>query len=417
MAKVLILADDFTGALDTGVQFAAKGVATQVVTNPNYNFDTVSEKIEVIVFDTETRHVSPDSAYEMVYRAASLAKKIGIAYFYKKTDSALRGNIGAELTALMDATGAKRLHFIPAFPRMGRITQGGIQYVNSVPVAESIFGKDPFNPVVCSCVSEIIKQQSDRKTSNVKEGEKFPQQNGIFIYDVSTDENLKNIADSLAKRQELHFLAGCAGFASVLPALLNLEGAIPKIEKLPPHLLVICGSVNPITVAQLEEAEKAGAPRFRILPEQKLEPSWLQSSEATSALNNWEKACRKNEICILDTNDLPGTEDTSHYASAHNFPLEEVRVRISSNMGAMVEQLLERDLNCTLMITGGDTLLGVMNQIGVDQITPVGELITGVVLSRISFQGKEYPVISKSGGFGSQSLLIDLMKIIRKYGN
>ena len=30
MKKVIIIADDFTGALDTGVQFAGKGIATTV---------------------------------------------------------------------------------------------------------------------------------------------------------------------------------------------------------------------------------------------------------------------------------------------------------------------------------------------------------------------------------------------------
>ena len=34
MGKLLLIADDFTGALDTGVQFAARGAATSVVTDP-----------------------------------------------------------------------------------------------------------------------------------------------------------------------------------------------------------------------------------------------------------------------------------------------------------------------------------------------------------------------------------------------
>ena len=32
MVKLLIIADDFTGALDTGIQFVNKGIATQVFT-------------------------------------------------------------------------------------------------------------------------------------------------------------------------------------------------------------------------------------------------------------------------------------------------------------------------------------------------------------------------------------------------
>ena len=34
-AKLLVVADDFTGGLDTGVQFARQGIATRVVVNPD----------------------------------------------------------------------------------------------------------------------------------------------------------------------------------------------------------------------------------------------------------------------------------------------------------------------------------------------------------------------------------------------
>ena len=57
MVKLLIIADDFTGALDTGVQFAAGGAETRVVTNTDYDFDSVDENVQVLVLDAETRHL------------------------------------------------------------------------------------------------------------------------------------------------------------------------------------------------------------------------------------------------------------------------------------------------------------------------------------------------------------------------
>ena len=100
MVKLLIIADDFTGALDTGVQFAARGAATRVVTDLAYDF-TLADA-EVLVMVAETRHLPPEEAYDVVYRTARNAREAGIPYIYKKTDSALRGNIGSELTAVMD---------------------------------------------------------------------------------------------------------------------------------------------------------------------------------------------------------------------------------------------------------------------------------------------------------------------------
>ena len=38
MILLLIIADDFTGALDTGVQFAARGARTEVVVDPQIDF-------------------------------------------------------------------------------------------------------------------------------------------------------------------------------------------------------------------------------------------------------------------------------------------------------------------------------------------------------------------------------------------
>ena len=53
-------------------------------------------------------------------------------------------------------------------------------------------------------------------------------------------------------------MAGCAGFGSVLPQLLGMkkQETVPA-PKLDPRLLVICGSVNTITLAQLDRAENA----------------------------------------------------------------------------------------------------------------------------------------------------------------
>lgn len=54
MVKLLIIADDFTGALDTGVQFAARGAATRVVTDLAYDFTLADAEVLVMVAETGT---------------------------------------------------------------------------------------------------------------------------------------------------------------------------------------------------------------------------------------------------------------------------------------------------------------------------------------------------------------------------
>ena len=62
------------------------------------------------------------------------------ARIYKKTDSLLRGNIGAELRALCDAAGSGPLVFAPAYPTGGRTTIDGIHRLEGIPVADASAG-------------------------------------------------------------------------------------------------------------------------------------------------------------------------------------------------------------------------------------------------------------------------------------
>ena len=78
MIKLLVIADDFTGGLDTGVQFAAHGIRTRVVTNPSADFNLAADGAEVLVVVAETRHIPAYRAYDMVYRVALAGTKLGL---------------------------------------------------------------------------------------------------------------------------------------------------------------------------------------------------------------------------------------------------------------------------------------------------------------------------------------------------
>ena len=98
MIHLFVIADDFTGALDTGVQFASYGAATKVVVGTGLQALEADAQTQVLVVDAETRHLPAAQAYDTVYRLVRWAKEKKIGCIYKKTDSALRGNIGAELS-------------------------------------------------------------------------------------------------------------------------------------------------------------------------------------------------------------------------------------------------------------------------------------------------------------------------------
>ena len=192
MIQLLICADDLTGAMDTGVQFAKKGIRTEVLVGRQVDFDRIDPAVQVLVVDTETRHTSPAEAEEAIYRLVVRGLEAGIRYYYKKTDSALRGNIGAELGGMLRA-GGKPLFFFPAFPKNGRTTSKGIQMVNGVPVAESVFGKDPFEPVRHSRVRDIIGEQSQARVRDCLPGDALAPtcEDDILVCSAETDHELE----------------------------------------------------------------------------------------------------------------------------------------------------------------------------------------------------------------------------------
>lgn len=418
MIRLLIIADDFTGALDTGVQFAACGAATRVITDRGADLSRYADVCEVLVVDAETRHLSAAEAYVIVSNIVSQAVRLGIAHIFKKTDSALRGNIGAELTAVLEASGEKQLPFLPAFPQMNRRTVEGIHYIGDKPVAESVFGADPFEPVTHSAVSEVIAEQSTVAVTScpvLHPGEAGSNNPGIVVFDASTLEDLSGTAQQLYAEKKLHIMAGCAGFGSVLPKLLHLGTGEPSpMPELDPNFLVICGSVNPITVAQSDYAEKEGFLRIRLIPEQKLEPEHWVSKEGELEFQTLRNLLNQYPRRIVDTNDFGGNKPTADYAEKHGMSIEDVRQAVSRSIGYLVSRLFPDPNLGTLLITGGDTLRQCMDYMDIREIEPLRELDSGVVLSRFAYQGYNRYVISKSGGFGKEDLFLRLADLIAR---
>ena len=91
--KLLVIADDFTGAVDTGAQFKAKDVLIRVG-GEEALLPGTDRQTQVLILDAETRHMGAEEAYWTIYQIVSRAVELGISCIYKKTDSGLRGISG-----------------------------------------------------------------------------------------------------------------------------------------------------------------------------------------------------------------------------------------------------------------------------------------------------------------------------------
>ena len=227
MVRTMLIADDLTGALDAGVCLLPG--RTVVITAPGHLGEgELRAPAETLCVNAGTRHLPAALAAERVGDLVGVARAAGVGTVVKKTDSALRGNVGAELAAAWRASGAGRLHFIPALPSMGRVTKGGLHYIGGVRVSESVFGRDPFEPVRWSSVPRIIAEQADVPVTSVAEGEPAPLGfEGIVVYDATSDGAIDARVRELRAAGELSVVAGCAGLAASLSRLLSPRGATP----------------------------------------------------------------------------------------------------------------------------------------------------------------------------------------------
>lgn len=410
MVELLIIADDFTGALDTGIQFAKKGIETQVVADTKIEDIAISDTAQVLVIDLETRPLTRGAAYSAVEEITRWAIMNKIETIYKKTDSALRGNIGAELKAVVDMA-QHNLYFIPAFPEMNRITVCGVHYIEGTPLHESMFGKDPFEPVKFSYIPDIIEAEEEASVCCIGRDEAVRDcleqyKVGIIVFDAQTDRDIRKRAEELKTCNQLKFLAGCAGFASVLPEVLGLKGGGGKSYKKKKGMYVACGSLNPITKKQIEFATRRGFIEIKLTSEQKLNPEYYETKEGHQFLEAMEQICKENPRIIVDTFDQ-NSRDTIKFAEKMGMCRSDIRFSIARCHGIILKYLLDRGMDYTLFMTGGDTLMGFMKSLEKPELSPICEISQGVVLSKLKWNGKEQQVISKSGGFGQEDVLVE----------
>jgi len=146
--RIVIIADDLTGALDSAAPFAKRGLVTRVAALPATGRVSGAESLHdarVIAVNTESRHLEPAAAAEAVRRAV-LDYAAGAAILFKKVDSTLRGNVASETVAALEASARRNVIFAPAFPAQGRVTRAGVVYVHGVPLAQTEFVKDALSP-------------------------------------------------------------------------------------------------------------------------------------------------------------------------------------------------------------------------------------------------------------------------------
>jgi uncharacterized protein YgbK (DUF1537 family) len=405
MHTLLILADDLTGALDTAVQAAEKGIPVRVYRSPESAGAFPPEGTGVLAINTATRHLGPEDSKAVIDMCLDRWKDI--PFVYKKTDSALRGNIGAELEALLRGRGGP-LPFIPAWPGMGRTTEGGRQYINGIPLEESDMACDALNPLRHGFIPDIIAEQSALPVSLVPAPLPQPPLAGpgawsggrVVIFDARTGEDLRAAAAFLMKNKLLGASAGCAGFAEALMDVLPFPAAetAGRPERFPKRpLLIVSGSRHRASVAQLRAALEEGVPGV------------TAGGESRAGLREEIRRCagfiREQGVSIAGTRlsmteaGVRGGEDGTSAEHA------------AASLAVFVRGVMEETGPLHLAVFGGDTLLRVMEALAYEYLVPQETLQSGVAVSLAVGRSGSVYIVTKAGAFGGR----DLIQNIRGY--
>lgn len=426
MIKLAIVADDLTGANDTGVQFAKCGIKSYVILDAA-NQDFLPAGADVVVLDTDSRAISPDISYSRVKKACQLLKNSGVSQVYKKIDSTLRGNIGREIQAAAEVFCPDIIVIAPAFPRTGRTTVGGYHLLNQLPVSLTEIARDPKAPVNESFLPELLRKQTETQvghiplkavlegapsiraavSDNLKQGIKW------LVFDAVTDDNLRQIAVAASEYDNILWV-GSAGLAETLPELYGWPSCgAPPITFNEGAALIVAGSVSQITRNQMTAFLK--------------QPSaHLVEANAAQILSNRSKEVERcilaaknllksgKDVAVASAIDACNIDSAATEASRCGLSNIEASNQIAAALGDIAAQLATLDL-AGMVLTGGDTAVSACRALGATSIEILEEVTAGIPIGKLhggSFAG--LTVVTKAGAFGGEDALIKAIQFLKK---
>src|SRR5690554_6788053 len=148
---IAVIADDFTGASEIGGIGIRRGykvvIDTQVVENI---------QADILIIATDTRSQDFQESRVLIAKITTELMRLQPEFIYKKFDSILRGNVGEELMAQLQASQMRRALLVPANPGLHRTIEDGVYYYHGVPLNESSFSEGALKKPASSNVLELM---------------------------------------------------------------------------------------------------------------------------------------------------------------------------------------------------------------------------------------------------------------------
>lgn len=413
MLRIFILADDLSGAADSGVACVAAGLRTSVALER----DADSSDAEVLSLDADTRCMEESAAAtEVGLQIRHYAANRDLLIF-KKIDSTLRGNLARELVAALKAFRGERGEraiaiMAPAFPAIGRTTVNGIQFVYGQPLHELDIWRIQGMTGVAS-IPEMLRSadlksallpiemiRSGRKAL-VEQMKTLAKGADVLVCDAETDADLRGIAEASMELDPQPIWVGSAGMAYQLPVAAGLAAGALSEPAIAPQctgpLLFVIGSLSRNSIEQVSTLTASGQ-AVGI----QMQPDVLLAGEGSARWSEFalqlESALKANRDVVISL--APEPQMDLAY-----------RPRLADALGRMTK--LVNGKVGALIASGGETARAVFQSWGITRLRLLGELERGVPVSVTENWRRELPVITKAGDFGQPDTLLKCAQFLR----
>ncbi len=438
MPLIGAVADDLTGATTTGVLLARSNARTAVFFN-----ESAAEKaqnadsLDAIIVSSNSRPLPADEAYAKVESATLALQRMGVKYYSKRIDTTLRGGVGVEIDAMMDQLGDDVVAVVvPAMPQSKRILVGGYSVIDGVALINTPVAQDVRTPVRENYIPRLLAGQTKRKvglvtldkvlagTEAVKQGLEEERSAGcqVIVADGITLEDVDTVAKACIELNWNVVAVDPGPFTSKLAynrGLIKEES--PNVPENPADengktVLIAAGSATPVTKKQMGIlCEDERHVRISVEPIPLIEGGDTALDEAFRAVHKAKE--------LLESEDQPRVIlfETALHGELLNLDEEDQKRgyakgmsadRINAGLGTIISQLLDqvgRDKIAGLYTTGGDTMVNVCYQLGVECIEVMDYVIPQADIGRLVGNYDGLPVVGKGGLTGNDHTACDIV--------
>jgi len=423
-----IIADDLTGANDAALQFQLRGANAQVLLDFSNKPDT--KNIQAWAFSTATRNKAPEEAFSVISEATLVLKNdFNLDYFFKKIDSSIRGQIAVETLAMIEALEWDAAMIVPAYPCSGKITVGGYQLLDGVPIERTEFGLDPRFPVTESHVPTLLKNQLLNKSPeligtidllNVIKGagpilvelnELIKHGKKLIVADAVSTTDIEQIVLAMKKSNYKILPVGTCAMAQILGNIwlsgITKEHALKTVPNLPK--LIMSGSCDALGTIQIEALKYS---EFKNVCFIELDMHMILEGVTGEIIERVLSGLNSDNITVVHAsnllNNFDGFSDTSFYEEMTKNKLLE---KIVDYLAILTKNVVDKR-EVILVTLGGETSYRCCEAIDSTSLRIVDEIVPQIPLTA---DYKDRYIVAKSGYIGTPNSLVDILNYFEKH--